>query len=97
MDQLEQLRKEVEAIHARNLRVEADKAWETSAFRKILILTVTYILASLTMYVIGVSDFYLSSLIPTLGFFLSTLTFPAVKKWWIQRRVTNIEGDTKEF
>ncbi|MDD3531048.1 MAG: hypothetical protein PHV99_00415 [Candidatus Pacebacteria bacterium] len=89
MDQLEQLRKEVEAIRTRNSRVEADKAWEVSAFRKILILLTTYVLASLTMYAMGVPNFYLSSLIPALGFFLSTLTFPAVKKWWIRRFLMN--------
>ncbi len=85
MDQLEQLKKDVEAIKARNLRVEADKAWETSTFRKVLILITTYILASATMYMIGVPNFYISSLIPTLGFFLSTLTFPTVKSWWTQK------------
>lgn len=87
MDQLEQLRREVEAIKRRNSRVEIDKAWEASLFRKVLILVTTYLIASLAMYVLGVPDFYLSSLIPTLGFFLSTLTFPVAKKWWIRRAV----------
>jgi hypothetical protein len=91
MDHLEQLKKDVENIKTRNFRVEADKSWETSLFRKILILITTYVLASLTMYVIGVPDFYLSSLIPTLGFFLSTLTFPAAKKWWIKRSILSSE------
>lgn len=79
--------KESREIKERNTRVEADKAWETSAFRKILILIVTYILASFTMYVIGVSNFLLSALVPTFGFFLSTLTFPIIKTWWISRNL----------
>jgi hypothetical protein len=85
MDTLEQLQKEVESIKERNSRVEADKAWETSLFRKLLILVTTYILVSLTMFVIDVPHFYLNAFIPTLGFFVSTLTFPVVKKWWVRR------------
>lgn len=80
------IEQEVAEIKKRNARVEADKAWETSLFRKLLILATTYIIASLAMIVIGVPNFYLSAVIPTLGFFLSTLTFPLVKKWWIARR-----------
>ena len=85
MDPLEKLKRDVEIIQARNSRVEADKAWETSLLRKILTLIVTYILASLVMYMIGIPNFYLSSLIPTLGFFLSTLTFSFIKSWWARR------------
>ncbi len=32
-EKLQKLEKEVAAIKERNLRVEADKAWETSSFR----------------------------------------------------------------
>jgi preprotein translocase subunit SecF len=78
--------REIQALKERNARVEADKAWETSLSRKVLILVTTYLVASLVLFSIGVADFYLGAIIPTLGFFLSTLTFPAVKKWWIRRR-----------
>ena len=81
---MDDLSKEIQNIKERNFRVEADKAWETSLFRKILISVITYIVASLVLYVIGVPDFYLGAIIPTLGFFLSTLTIPAVKRWWIR-------------
>ena len=80
-----QLEEELQSISERNRRVEADKAWETSLFRKVLIALITYIIAAAVMYVIGVSNFYLSALIPTLGFLLSTLTFPAIKRWWIKK------------
>jgi len=76
---------EIQQLKERNKRVEADKAWETSLFRKILILVTTYLLASLVMFVIGVPNFFLSAIIPTLGFFLSTLTFRVFKKWWIRK------------
>ena len=43
MDELEQIKSDIEQIKQRNARVEADKAWETSLFRKILIAVLTYI------------------------------------------------------
>lgn len=80
---LEKLKQEIANIKQRNKKVEADKAWETSLFRKISILISTYLLASLVMYVIKVERVFFNALIPTLGYFLSTLTMPLLKKWWI--------------
>ncbi len=85
MDLSEQLKEDIETIKKRNSRVEINKAWETSLFRKILILITTYIVTSSAMYTMGVPGFYVNSLIPTLGFFLSTLTFPYIKSWWIKK------------
>ena len=85
MDPFEKLKNDVEVIKARNLRVEADKAWETSAFRRILILGTTYVLAAFVMWMIEVPNFLLSALIPTLGYFFSTVTFSVIKKRWIKR------------
>ncbi|MES2006926.1 MAG: hypothetical protein V4436_02325 [Patescibacteria group bacterium] len=79
------IEQELQSIKERNKRVEADKAWETSFSRKILILITTYIVASLALFVIGTPHFYIGAIIPTLGFFLSTLTFPIFKRWWIKR------------
>ncbi len=85
MDSLEQLKEDIEIIKKRNNRVEINKAWETSLLRKILILVTTYIVASLAMYAMGTPHFYINSLIPTVGFFLSTLTFSFIKNWWIEK------------
>lgn len=82
---MEHIEAEIERIKERNARVEADKAWETSLFRKALILVATYVVASFALYSIGVINFLSGAIIPTLGFFLSTLTFPLVKKFWIKR------------
>lgn len=43
MDELQHVKEEIEQIKQRNARVESDKAWETSLFRKILIAVLTYI------------------------------------------------------
>lgn len=84
-EKIRQLEKEIEAIKQRNLRVEADKAWEMSSFRIFSITVITYIIAVLVLYFIGAKNFLLSALVPALGFFLSIQSLPAVKKWWIKK------------
>ena len=83
-EKIQKLEKEVSVIKERNLRVEADKAWETSSFRIFSITIITYIVASLVLYFIGAKNFLLSALVPTAGFFLSIQSLPVVKKWWIK-------------
>lgn len=78
---------EIKQIHVRNKRVEAEKAWETSLFRIILVCLVTYVTTAIVFAVIGVQYYLLNALIPTIGFFLSTQSLPWVKKWWIDRRL----------
>ena len=75
---------EILALKERNQRVEADKAWETSLFRKLLVAATTYLVASIALIAIGSPQYYLGAVVPTLGYLLSTLTFPAIKRWWIR-------------
>lgn len=84
MTTLEVLQKEVEQIKRRNERVEIDKAWETSWIRKLFLILFTYISISLYMWIIGVIDPWLNAVIPSIGFLLSTLTLPFIKKYWRQ-------------
>ncbi len=80
------IEKEIGEIKARNRRVEADKAWETSMFRKVIIVIFTYIITAVVFYLIGVKDYLLSALIPTIGYFLSIQSLPFIKKWWVDNR-----------
>jgi len=73
-------------IEERNKKVEMDKAWETSSLRIFTISFITYLAAIFVLYSIGVSKPYLSALIPVLGFILSTLSVPVIKKYWIKKR-----------
>lgn len=79
-----EIEQKLQEINRRNHKVDLDKKWETSNFRKVLILITTYFLASLTMFAIGDSKPFVSSLIPTLGYFLSTLSFGFIKSIWIK-------------
>lgn len=74
----------VEKILERNTRVEADKAWETSKTRRACIAAVTYAVAAIFMYRIGVGDPLLNAFVPTGGYLLSTLSFAYIKRWWVQ-------------
>ena len=81
---METLESKVEAILERNKRVEADKAWEISSFRRGAILVLTYITATIFLRVIGDSQFLFNAIIPTGGYLLSTLSFPYLKIWWVK-------------
>jgi hypothetical protein len=74
------------AIEARNQRVEADKAWEISWARRGSIAFVTYIVISLTLMVIGHDGAWIHSLIPVIGYLLSTLALPFIRKQWQNAR-----------
>lgn len=82
---IEELEKEVQTIKNRNLRVEADKAWEVSIFRVATITIITYIVALLVFKLIGIKNYFLNALIPTIGYFLSTQSLPFIKRWWINK------------
>jgi len=75
----------VEDILQRNSRVEADKAWETSNTRRGIIVLITYTIASIFMWRIGVGEPMINALVPTGGYLLSTLSLPIVKRWWIKK------------
>jgi hypothetical protein len=78
--------KRLKQIEARNKRVEADKAWETSWTRRIAIAVLTYIIIALVFWMTGLGRPFLNALVPTTAFILSTLTISGLKKWWISRR-----------
>lgn len=76
------LEERVAKIEARNKKVEADKAWETSWTRKGLIALFTYLAISLYMkFVLGI-DPWINAIVPTVGFLLSTLTLSWFKELW---------------
>lgn len=80
--EIRELQKEIEQIKARNKRVEADKAWEKSNTRRIIIAVLTYLVMSLFMITIGVQNPFINAIIPTLGFVLSTISLGIIKEWW---------------
>lgn len=74
---------DIENLKERNARVEADKAWETSWTRKIVITLLTYIIIMIYLTSLGMERVYLHALVPAMGYFISTLSLPVFKRWWI--------------
>jgi len=78
-----ELEKEIEKIKERNKKVELDKAWETSWTRKICIMILTYIIVVIYSYLVrNYDNIFLSSLVPVIGFTLSTLSLKVIRKLW---------------
>lgn len=77
------LEKEIESIKKRNKRVELDKKWETSFTRRVFICVLTYIIVIIYSHFIkNYDNVLLSSLVPVIGFTLSTLSLKYIRKLW---------------
>lgn len=74
---------EIEKIKKRNRRVELDKKWETCFTRRICICVLTYIIVVIYSIIVKNSDnVFLSSLVPVIGFTLSTLSLKYIRRMW---------------
>lgn len=79
--------KEINEIKKRNKRVELDKAWETSWTRRIGICILTYLVVILYSWIIKeTNNILFSSLVPVIGFTLSTLSLRLTRKLWEKAR-----------
>lgn len=77
------LEKEINKIKERNQKVELNKAWEVSWTRRLCIIMLTYIVVILYSFAINkISNIFLSSLVPVIGFVLSTLSLNTIRKIW---------------
>jgi len=76
---------QIQAIFERNKRVEAEKAWETSWFRRLTIFVMIYVISVLFLRSIDSRPFLLQALVPAGGYLLSTLSLPWMKKRWMRK------------
>lgn len=78
-----EIEKEIEKLKERNKKVELNKEWETSWTRKICICILTYIVVIIYSHLTNkISNIWLSSLVPVIGFTLSTLSLKIVRNIW---------------
>lgn len=82
MTTIEDLQKEIKNIKERNKSVELDKRWETSCARRIALMICTYLILGIYMQAVDIPRPWLNSIVPTVGFLLSTLTLTIFKKLW---------------
>ena len=80
---IKELENEINNIKNRNKKVELNKAWETSWTRRICICILTYIVVIAYSYIVrNYDNIFLSSLVPVIGFTLSTLSLKYIRKIW---------------
>jgi hypothetical protein len=72
----------VQAIEDRNVKVEQDKAWETSWTRRVSIALLTYAVVVSYLIVINNDQPFVNALVPPAGFILSTLVMKNIRKIW---------------
>ena len=76
----------IKKIEERNKREEEDKAWETSWIRRCCIAILTYIVVVLYTYTISkINNIFFSSLVPVIGFLLSTVSLNGIRKIWSKK------------
>jgi hypothetical protein len=80
------LEQRVAVIEARNRKVEADKAWETSWTRRLSIAALTYIVVVVYLHVIHNNAPFINALVPVFGFLLSTLVMSRIRKLFESRK-----------
>ena len=83
MANLRQIEKDIQEIKYRNKKVETDKAWERSYTRRGLLVAFTYLAVGIYLNAINIPNAWLSALVPSAGFLLSTLTLPFFKDRWM--------------
>ena len=86
-----EIENEILKIKERNKRVELDKRWETSMTRRICICILTYIVVVIYSTIINkIGNVWLSSLVPVIGFTLSTLSLKLVRKIWESKIIKEV-------
>lgn len=81
---MENIEEKIQKIEERNKKVEADKAWETSWTRRLLLSFFTYLAIGVYLWAIRIEWPWLNAIVPAVAFMISTLTMPFFKKLWLK-------------
>lgn len=79
------LEQRLQIIEDRNKKVETNKAWETSWFRRLLLIIFTYLAIGIYLWVIEIDRPWINAIVPAFAFMISTLTMPFFKKLWLKK------------
>lgn len=82
MSEEKDLEKRITALEERNRRVGKDKDWELSYTRRGLLILFTYLAIGIYLNVIDIPNPWLNAIVPSLAFWLSTLSLPYIRKFW---------------
>ena len=78
------LEERISKIEDRNKKVELDKLWEISYFRRFLLILFTYLAIGFYLQAVKIPEPWLNAIVPSTAFILSTLTLPIFKKLWLK-------------
>jgi hypothetical protein len=77
---MKSLEERIAALEERNARVERDKRWEGSLWRKVSIMVLTYAVVVAFLFAIDANSPWINAIVPVIGFGLSTLTVSVLKR-----------------
>lgn len=77
-----EIKKKIDDLEKRNVRVDQNKKWETSWTRRITIGFLTYITILVYLLAINNDSPYKNALVPLVGYILSTLVLNKVRILW---------------
>lgn len=86
------LQERVARLEARNLRVEANKAWEVSWWRRGAIMVLTYLTVAFYLHFVVHISPWINALVPVIGYTASTLTIVTLKNFWLKRRAEKLKN-----
>lgn len=89
---MQSLEQRVQQIEGRNVKVEIDKAWETSWTRRFLLALFTYLAIGFYLAAIEIPKPWINAIVPAIGFMISTLTMPLFKKVWLKFKSSKKEA-----
>ena len=81
-ERIQKLEQEIRAIQERNVRVEANKAWETSAVRTALLACITFFITAVALFVVKNENALRDAFIAAIGFVFSTLSLSFLRRHW---------------
>ncbi|OGI82242.1 hypothetical protein A3I95_03585 [Candidatus Nomurabacteria bacterium RIFCSPLOWO2_02_FULL_44_12] len=81
---MENLEQRIQNIEERNRKVEADKAWETSIARRLILVSSSYLVIAVFFVVIELPNPWLNAIVPALAFVIQQLSMPFFKKLWLK-------------
>ena len=84
MNRLKTLEDRIKNIEERNRKVEYDKAWELSYFRRFLLMLFTYLAIGFYLKAANIENPWTNAIVPAVAFMLSTLTMPFFRKLWVK-------------
>lgn len=92
-DMLKELANKISSMDHRNRIRDYSKEFEGSLMRIIMIMVLTYAILSVYMLLAGLDRPWISAIVPTVGFQLSTVSLPSIKNCYVEHRLRSLKSE----